>query len=163
METQEIIIRPIEDADYEALLDIDQLIWTAKNTPAIPEKVTVAAFKERMSTRTIFVAELAGKVVGFVDVHHPTQLEAHKKQWMIGIGVDPTIQSKGIGGKLLNYLKEVAPTYGIHKISLRVMGTNTEAIRFYKKHGFIQEACFKDEFYLNNQFLDDYQFAYFIH
>ena len=42
------------------------------------------------------------------------------------------------------------------------MATNQEAIRFYEKHGFVQEAHFKEEFYINGHYCDDYQYAYFI-
>ncbi|OJG74672.1 hypothetical protein RV12_GL002427 [Enterococcus quebecensis] len=81
---------------------------------------------------------------------------------MLGIGVHPDSQSLGIGKQLLDYLKQLAANEDIHKISLRVMGQNTKAIQFYRKNGFIQEALFKDEFFINGHFCDDYQFAYFI-
>ncbi|MGC3728230.1 GNAT family N-acetyltransferase, partial [Enterococcus faecalis] len=50
----------------------------------------------------------------------------------------------------------------IHKLSLRVLATYQEAFRFYEKHGFVLEALFKEEFYINGHYCDDYQYAYFI-
>lgn len=54
---------------------------------------------------------------------------------------------------MLSYVKDMAQISGIHKLSLRVMATNQEAIRFYEKHGFVQEAHFKEEFYINGGYV----------
>ncbi|WP_430603122.1 hypothetical protein IGJ02_000482 [Enterococcus sp. DIV0724b] len=156
-----IIIRPIEEKDFPTLLEIENTIWTNENSPVLHYYHSVDEYKEKIAGRIIFVAADDKRVHGFVDVHHPTPLLAHKKQWMFGIGVHPDSQSLGVGRQLLDYLKETATNEGIHKISLRVMGTNTKAIQFYRKNGFSQEALFKDEFFINGAFCDDYQFAYF--
>ncbi|ALS36158.1 ribosomal protein S18 acetylase RimI-like enzyme [Enterococcus rotai] len=158
---KQITIRPVEELDFQQLFEIENTIWTNENSPVLHYYHSVDEYKEKTAGRIIFVAVEADKVHGFIDVHHPTPLNAHQKQWMFGIGVHPDSQSFGIGRQLLDYLKEVATKEGIHKISLRVMGSNTKAIQFYRKNGFIQEALFKDEFFINGQFCDDYQFAYF--
>lgn len=158
---KKIEIRAIEENDFPALLEIENTIWTNENSPVLHYYDSVDEYKEKIAGRKIFIAADKDQVHGFVDVHHPTPLLSHKKQWMIGIGVHPNSQSLGIGRQLLDYLKEVAIQEDIHKISLRVMGTNTKAIQFYEKNGFIQEALFKDEFFINGAFCDDYQFAYF--
>lgn len=156
-----ITIRPVEEKDFSGLLEIENSIWTNENSPVLHYYASLDEYKEKISGRTIFVAVDNQKVHGYIDVHHPTPLLAHKKQWMLGIGVHPESQSLGIGRQLLDYVKEAATENNIHKISLRVMGSNTKAIQFYRKNGFIQEALFKDEFFINNRYCDDYQFAYF--
>lgn len=158
---KKITIRPIKERDLSALLEIENMIWTNKNSPVLHYYKSVDEYKEKIDGRIIFVAVEGDNVHGFVDVHHPTPLPSHKKQWMFGIGVHPERQSLGIGRLLLDYLKDTAANEGIHKISLRVMGQNTKAIQFYCKNGFIQEALFKDEFFINGSFCDDYQFAFF--
>ncbi|MEI5989953.1 hypothetical protein A5881_001446 [Enterococcus termitis] len=162
MMNKKIEIRLLEEKDFPALLEIENSIWTNENSPVLHYYHSVDEYKEKTEGRTIFVAVNEDRVHGFIDVHHPTPLIAHKKQWMLGIGVHPDSQSLGIGGKLMNYVKDAAVKEGIHKISLRVMGPNTKAIQFYRKNGFIQEALFKDEFFINGTFCDDYQFAYFV-
>ncbi|MBL1224915.1 GNAT family N-acetyltransferase [Enterococcus sp. BWR-S5] len=160
--TATIQIREVRDTDYPELMTIENQIWTIENSPIVHHYDDVAAYRERMQEKQVFVAVLDEKVIGFVDVHHPTPLPSHKKQWMLGIGVHPDYQSFGAGRHLLDYLKAVAQDYGIHKISLRVMGTNTAAIAFYKKNGFLQEGHLKDEFYMNGVYCDDYLFAYLL-
>jgi VCBS repeat-containing protein len=157
-----IVIRPVKEADFPSLLEIEHLIWTNENSPVVHHYASVEEYQEKVADRVIFVAADEQKVHGFVDVHYPTPLLSHKKQWMLGIGVHPQSQSLGIGKKLLDYLKQAAKDQHIHKLSLRVMGANTKAIQFYRKNGFIQEGLFKDEFFINGQFCDDYQFAFII-
>jgi RimJ/RimL family protein N-acetyltransferase len=42
------------------------------------------------------------------------------------------------------------------------MATNPGAITFYKKMGFEQEAHYKKEFWINDTWVDDFQFAYYL-
>ncbi|MBO0421927.1 GNAT family N-acetyltransferase [Enterococcus plantarum] len=157
-----ITIRFVKERDFLSLLEIENTIWTNENSPVLHFYESVEEYKEKSEGRLIFVATDENSVHGFVAVHHPTSLPSHKKQWMFGIGVHPDSQSLGIGRQLLDFLKDIAAEEGIHKISLRVMGTNTKAIQFYRKNGFVQEALFKDEFFINGAYCDDYQFAYFV-
>ncbi|MCB5951643.1 GNAT family N-acetyltransferase [Enterococcus sp. BWT-B8] len=160
--TEAIIIRKVQEQDYTALMHIENSIWTNENSPVLHHYDNVEQYKERMGDKLIFVAVLSEKVIGFVDVHPPTPLPSHQHQWMIGIGVHPDFQSVGAGKHLLTHLKEIAPVYNIHKISLRVMGPNKRAIAFYKRNGFIQEGHLVDEFYINGDYCDDYLFAFIL-
>lgn len=61
--------------------------------------------------------------------------------------------------KLLQHLLVNAQAEKIVKISLRVLGTNPNAIGFYEHFGFQQEGRYKKEFFLNGRWVDDYQYA----
>lgn len=156
-----LIVRSVEAKDYAGLLEIENKIWTYDNSPIIHHYQSVQEYQEHLAEHTIFVATDEQMVYGYISVHHPTKLPAHQKQWMLGLGVHPNSQSLGIGRQLIDYVKQAATEKGIHKLSLRVMGSNSKAIQFYRKNDFIQEALFKDEFFLNGHYCDDYQFAYF--
>lgn len=160
--SQTIEIREAREEDFAELLAIENRIWTNENSPILHHYDNVEQYKERMGNKQLFVATLAHSVVGFVDVQHPTPLPAHQHQWQLGIGVHPDFQSLGVGRLLLEHLKAVAPAYGIHKLSLRVMGTNEAAIRFYKRSGFVQEGQLVDEFFIDGTYSDDYLFAYLL-
>ena len=160
--TQKISIRFITEKDIPSLLEIENSVWTNENSPVIHHYDSLEEYKNKIADRSIFVATDGQHILGFVDVHHPTHLVAHQKQWVLAIAVRGDVQSKGVGKKLVDYIKTIAIEEGIHKLSLRVMATNAKAIQFYKKNGFIQEGHFKDEFFINGSFCDDYQFAYFI-
>lgn len=156
-----LTIRLVAEADWPALHTLDQIIWT-KRIPLPRYNHSRLRHIRKMKDETIFVAISGQQLAGFIEVHPPTSLAAHQKQWLLSIGVSPDFQGQGIGGSLLSYVKDMAQISGIHKLSLRVMATNQEAIRFYEKHGFVQEAHFKEEFYINGHYCDDYQYAYFI-
>lgn len=60
-------------------------------------------------------------------------LNLKKELEIIKIGVNPESQGQGIGTKLMNFLKEEHTT-----IFLEVNHHNTNAINFYKFHGFVE-------------------------
>ena len=54
--------------------------------------------------------------------------------------VQPHARSKGIGALLLDEAIRLAGDHGCAEISLSVMASNAEALRFYRRHGFEDEA-----------------------
>lgn len=56
------------------------------------------------------------------------------------IAVDPDIQGKGYGKKLLTYIMALAKEWGIKKMTLEVRVSNTKAQSLYEKLGFKQEG-----------------------
>ena len=74
-------------------------------------------------------------VIGFV-IYVAVEQEAH----LLNIAVDNNYQRKGIGSILINHLKKQVQAMGINLITLEVRVSNTNAISFYKKHNFIEDA-----------------------
>lgn len=56
---------------------------------------------------------------------------------IVELFVDPFFQHYGIGGKLLSEIESCNKSIGVNGIFLWVLEKNTDAIRFYKKHGFV--------------------------
>jgi RimJ/RimL family protein N-acetyltransferase len=152
-----IQIRPSLWSDYPDLISIENQLWNERNTPQVITYSSPEVYKIQYPVGTHLVAFslLEEKAVGFIGFHSPTHLQAHKWTWTIDIGVDPTVQSSGVGKKLVNAVKEEAAKQGIHKLSLRVLGTNQRAVNFYQKNGFIIEGILKEEFWLKGHFVDD--------
>ncbi len=46
--------------------------------------------------KRFFVAISGQQLAGFIEVHPPTSLAAHQKQWLLSIGVSPDFQGQGI-------------------------------------------------------------------
>ncbi|MBU7555490.1 GNAT family N-acetyltransferase [Pediococcus ethanolidurans] len=156
-----LMIRPLCDSDAESLYKMENEIWNPNNTPASISYPNAQAYLEDHSNQDTIVAVVDDLAVGSIDYHPATSKPASKYTWTFGIGVSPKFQSLGIGGQLLEHFKQFAKKSGVHKIHLRVLGTNPDAIQFYKKHGFEIEGILKDEFFLNGIFVADYQMAYF--
>lgn len=59
--------------------------------------------------------------------------EAH----LLNISVARTVQRRGIGGKLLEYLSSEALRVGATQFFLEVRPSNTAALALYERHGFV--------------------------
>jgi ribosomal protein S18 acetylase RimI-like enzyme len=56
--------------------------------------------------------------------------------------VDESHRGEGIGGALMNAFLERLPALDCREVCLAVMPGNEAAIRFYKRHGLVEEALF---------------------
>ena len=54
---------------------------------------------------------------------------------VIGFGVDPVHQSKGLGSQCWSILNQSVRTAGLARITLEVRANNDRAIRFYRRFG----------------------------
>lgn len=155
-------IRESRKTDAAAMMEIENLVWTASTTPGEIHFASEAAFLLKNPPGTKKVAVIEGKAVGILGYHSPTSLTSHKHVWTFDIAVHPDYQKRGIGSALLAELKRLATAEHIHKLSLRVLSNNEKAILLYKRAGFEVEGILKQEFYLNGQFVDDVLMAYFL-
>ena len=68
---------------------------------------------------------------------------------------DPKMQSKGYGTEAIRLMLDLAfETYQMHRVSIGVVGLNTEALRFYEKIGFKKEGILEEAYYYNNEYSD---------
>lgn len=153
----DIDIRTSQWADYPQIVAIENQIWNSTNTPQVTHYASPEEYAARfpVGSHLVAVSRTQEEVLGFIGFHPATSMAAHQWTWSIDIGVNPTVQSSGVGTKLVDAVKKQAQSEQIHKLSLRVLGTNQNAIRFYQKNGFVIEGTLKEEFWLNDQFVDD--------
>ena len=68
---------------------------------------------------------------------------------------DPAMQRKGYGTEAIRLMLDMAfHEYGMHRVSIGVVGMNTDALKFYKKIGFKQEGILEEAYYYNNEYSD---------
>lgn len=93
------------------------------------------------------------KPLGSVDIKHIDQ-EHHKGEYGIFIGEEDA-RGRGIGTQaaklMIQYGFEVL---GLHRIYLRALAGNAQAIRSYEKAGFVQEGYLKDDVYIHGKYVD---------
>ncbi len=88
-------------------------------------------FAEKGSTILKFVAE--GKIIGCV------RLLKHGSQLYLGMfAVDPTVQNKGIGKKILLAAEEEARKQKCKSIDMTVISERKELIDWYKRNGYVE-------------------------
>lgn len=120
------MIRQFKKNDLSAVMQI----WLDTNIKAhdfIPKEYWESNYeivKEILPDAEIYVHvdDTAGFIDGFIGL---------TDNYIAGIFVKEDKQSKGIGKKLLNYVKNIKPN-----ISLSVYQKNTKAVRFYKREQF---------------------------
>ena len=68
---------------------------------------------------------------------------------------DPKMQHKGYGTEAIRIMLDMAfHEYEMHRVSIGVVGLNTDALEFYKKIGFKQEGILEEAYYYNNEYSD---------
>jgi ribosomal protein S18 acetylase RimI-like enzyme len=88
----------------------------------------------------LLVAERGGAPVGYAMV----QLREGSPTWPLSeqageietLSVLPSERSRGTGSALLEAVRAELATRGVTELSLHVMHTNNDAMRFYERHGF---------------------------
>ncbi|KLD99863.1 N-acetyltransferase [Aliarcobacter butzleri] len=119
------MIRKLDKNDINQLLQI----WLEVNIKThnfIPKEYWEEQYdnvKELLPNSEIYVYEENEKIVAFVGLI---------ENYIAGIFVSFSFQSKGIGKKLLDYIKEFKK-----ELSLNVYVKNISAIKFYQREGFI--------------------------
>ena len=68
---------------------------------------------------------------------------------------DPKMQHKGYGTEAIRIMLDMAfYEYEMHRVSIGVVGLNTDALKFYRKIGFKQEGILEEAYYYNNAYSD---------
>lgn len=154
---------PLRNSDIPELWTIEQDIWDDSNTPTADKEQTYETFRANLLEENCLVArDDKGQVLGSITYTYHGSFPAIRRQWFLEIGVAKNTQGLGVGRKLIEAVLQKAEEENIGKVSLRVMGTNPNALAFYKHLGFIQEAHYLKEFWINDHWVDDYQFAWYI-
>lgn len=105
-------------------------------TPPLSNSVDLGAYSEKLYNYASFVtAEENGEIIALTAFYRNNEA---CQLYIPLICVDPSSQSRGIGGKMLKQLTELSAE-GYHCIALEVRKTNISAYQFYSKHGFIEK------------------------
>jgi len=137
-----IVIRPVRPEDAEALYAIRLQPSVVAGTLALPSERLVdgRARQERHGPDDhLLVAEVGSHVVGIAGLHVGHGKRRHAGE--IGMMVDEAWQGRGVGGRLLAALLELADGHlGLTRVELEVVADNERAVRLYERHGFETEG-----------------------
>jgi ribosomal protein S18 acetylase RimI-like enzyme len=157
---QDPFIRHIRRAvldDEEALGRLDRTTWSYQHavTPP-PQPPYDPFFRDHCGPDNHLVAELDGRLVGYVRLGFPTPLaaNAHVRQ-IRGLVVAEEARGKGVGRALVRAAVDEARGLGARRITLRVLGHNTQARKLYESEGFVVEGVQPEEFCLDGRYADD--------
>ncbi|MFE1956257.1 MULTISPECIES: GNAT family N-acetyltransferase [Streptomyces] len=150
-------IRVAAPEDEEALGRLDRATWSTLHAVKPRDQPPYQPFfTERFGPRDHLVAELGGRLVGYVRVGFPTPLDANAHVRQIqGLAVDESARGRGVGRLLLRAAVGEARRQGARRLTLRVLGHNTPARKLYEAEGFVVEGVLPEEFLLAGEYVDD--------
>jgi|SRR5437870_1092471 len=138
-------IRKLAPRDYGAVKKIERIIVDEylrylKETgeeDTIEPWITPEYFNHYVKAQASYVAEIDGKLVGFI-LTQPTSFvhNAKRELWLEYIAIRPTSRRKGIGIRLMSTVIEYANTHDIPLLYTTLNPNNRESIQFLMKHGF---------------------------
>ncbi|MFI1162977.1 GNAT family N-acetyltransferase [Streptomyces sp. NPDC020801] len=143
--------------DEDGLGRLDRATWSPLHAVTPPPRQPYEPFFTRRSgPREHLVAELGGRLVGYIRLGLATELasNAHVRQ-IRGLAVAEEARGRGVGRALLRAAVEEARRQGARRVSLRVLGHNTPARELYASEGFVVEGVQPGEFHLDGAYVDD--------
>lgn len=123
--------------------------WTHESDIIVGNRTTEALILEEMTVpgaNYLKYTNEDGKIVGCVYIIVDAK---ESKSYVGSLCVHPTIQSKGLGKKLMDAAEELTREAGCTKICMKVLTVRTELIAWYEKLGFKyvgQNIPFPDHF-----------------
>lgn len=129
----DITIRPAAEKDVVPLIPLMEQLGYQINEADLLENVKLHLKPEYV----LFVAEIAGKLIGFISIHiyqYPHLKDSLSR--ITALCVDADYRSFGIGGKLLAYAEEYIKSCGCKIIELTSGLQREDAHRFYEKYGY---------------------------
>ncbi|MGW4164761.1 N-acetyltransferase family protein [Streptomyces sp. NPDC004788] len=153
---QEILIRAAVAADEPALAELDRATWSPLHAVLAAPEPGQPFFGEGHPPEHYQVAEIGGKVAGYVRIVPPTPLpsNAHVRQ-IRGLAVATSARGRGVARALVRAAMERARAEGATRITLRVLGHNAPARALYAAEGFAVEGVLPGEFLLDGGYVDD--------
>ena len=124
-----LTLRPYDPRDLENAVELWYRTWH-QTFPHIQHPQPYPAWKTRFRDDfagggDIWVVEVESSLAGFVVV-------ICEEQYLAQLFVDSAYQNRGIGSSLIKKAKEICP----QGLKLQTLQQNTNACRFYEKHGF---------------------------
>ncbi|MFD7304491.1 GNAT family N-acetyltransferase [Streptomyces pharetrae] len=149
-------IRTARPEDEEQLRRLDHAIWSYGHAVTGPPAPDEPFFRDTAGPDDHLVAELDGRVVGYIRLGFPTPVPSNSHvRHVRGLGVAEEARGRGVGRALVRAAVEEARAGGFRRITLRVLGHNTRARALYESEGFVVEGVQPEEFFLDGTYVDD--------
>ncbi|MEK4974942.1 GNAT family N-acetyltransferase [Niallia sp. FSL R7-0648] len=104
-------------------------------------------FQDCMENKMLFVLLEEDKIVGHVVLNEWQTEEWQSIPWngnnpliIHSLMLNPRYQGKGIGAIMVQHMEEYALAKGYDSIRLDVFSGNPQALKLYKKHGYIEKG-----------------------
>jgi ribosomal protein S18 acetylase RimI-like enzyme len=126
-------IAPFRDADEPSVIEL----WRSCNLlrPWNDPHKDIAR-KRRVQPELFLVGTIGGAIVATAMAGY----DGHRG-WVNYLAVDPAHQRRGLGRALMREVETRLRVLGCPKLNLQIRRDNTEAIAFYARLGFVEDAA----------------------
>jgi GNAT superfamily N-acetyltransferase len=128
-----VVIRRGKLADAERVAELSGQLGYPATKKEIAERLKRLT---PASQHAVFVAEMAGNVIGWVHVTATRLIEVEQRAEVNGLVVDETARSHGAGRLLLEEAEKWAKRAGCKSMSVRSNVKRVRAHEFYEKNGY---------------------------
>ncbi|MEN8653173.1 GNAT family N-acetyltransferase [Streptomyces sp. 21So2-11] len=151
------LIRPATRADDNDLAELARDTWSPLHAVHPRAEPPYAPFfDDKYPPEEILVAEVDGRIAGFIRLLGPSHLAANAHVRLIqGLAVAGWSRGRGVARALLRAAMDDARRQGAVRITLRVLGHNAPARALYASEGFGVEGVLPGEFFLDGKYVDD--------
>jgi len=136
------IFRPLKEKDLMEIYYIDKLCFE----PGISYELQTIFFFFYYLETISFVAELEGRIAGFIMANIKKKSRAH----IITLDILPDFRRRGLASRLLKLLEKELINKGVNSISLEVNVDNKTAINLYEKWGYTKIKRLRN-YYMNRR------------
>ena len=129
-----ILIRKLNNEDAE---EVSKIYLSITKTTSVGDFRKIVAKQAQRDEDASFVAEMNGKVVGYLISYTLTGgFGIAKSAWVANIGVNPKFMGQGIGEKMAGEIFKYYKKKGIKDIYTSVRWDSTDLLSFFKTLGF---------------------------
>ena len=150
-----IAIRFSEMKDVRELIMLDNEIWDETTTPGPLAWRSREDYLLHSPPGSQLVAISRDEVCGYVGFACPSGMESNRHVYEMHIAVHPDWQRQGVGYRPTDALAALARSRGIRKLRARVLSSNEGALSFYSRTGFREEGRLKEEYRLQDRYIDE--------
>lgn len=104
--------------------------------PSTPEQLAARLTRLAGPEDCVLVAEMAGKVVGWIHVRGVCCVESDPNAEIAGLVVDESCRGAGVGSELVEAACRWATQHGYGEVRVRSNVIREQAHRFYERQGF---------------------------
>lgn len=129
-----IVIRRMKKTDADAMGEIQSAI---EKRPTLLDFKQIVAEQVKRKVDSSYVAEIKGKVVGFM-ISYITygSFGADRCAWIAMFGVNPKLMGQGIGKRLAEEIFKVYKEKGVTEVFTSVRWDAIDILSFFKTLGF---------------------------
>jgi GNAT superfamily N-acetyltransferase len=129
----DLLTREISPADAEAAAKLSEELGYPVSSAEMKQRIETLA---KLADHVIYVACVAGAVVGWIDVGVSRHLQSEPRAEIGGLVISADVRGRGIGRRLLTCAENWARQRGIRGMVVRSQIAREGAHNFYLREGY---------------------------